>query len=375
MISKKHFQDCIMMLVVKHTGMENSMAEKFACMTTGLIDFGSVKITRLAQCLSGVLSSCTRSLERFYVNCFINTVDMGSMVYEILSLKGRGPFTIIIDRTNWDFGTKHINIFVGSILFRNTVIPLLFDVSNKAGSSNFKERKQLIDQLIFLLGRENIKVIIGDREFIGEEWFTYLYENKLPFIFRLRNNMYVITANGKVRVDKLLEGIEKHEIKQMTVIVSGVTMLLAATRAETGELVVVVASRVHGNILKRYKARWFIELFFKSTKSMGFNFEETHITDSDRIKVLMATITIATCIAVQSGFFKHRIRPIRRKKHGRSAFSIFTYGLRFVRRLFQDGSKVFAQELGHYLEVKKIPIPILAQVFFSFVLGHNFVGY
>jgi len=376
MTSKENAQKAIAMIAVKHTGLENSMAEKFACMTIGLIEFGSVKITRLAQGFSGVLASCTRGLERFYTNNFISTMDLGLMVYDILSLAGRGPFTIIIDRTDWIFGITHINIFVVSILFRNTVIPLLVDVSNKAGTSNFKERKKLIDQLVSLLGKENIKTIIGDREFIGDEWFQDLHKNKIPFIFRIRNNLYVTTAElGRVRVDVLMGDVKQHETKQMNVIISKIPVRLAATLSETGELVIVIASRVPGNILKRYKTRWFIELFFKSIKSMGFNLEETHITDPDRIKILMAAIAVATCLVVQSGLFKHRIKPIPRKKHGRNAFSVFNYGLKFIRRIFQNGVEVFVQELRPYLVQKKVPPNILASVFFAFILGDYFVGY
>jgi hypothetical protein len=297
-------------------------------------------------------------------------------VYDLLALKCRGPFTIIIDRTIWYFGTKTINVFVVSILLGNTAVPLLVDVSDKDGASNFKWRKKLIDQLIILLGPDKIKAILGDREFVGDEWFQDLYNNELPFAIRIRNNFYVTVAKlGKIRVDQLMATVQKNEYRQMKAMISGIPVIVAATRSETGELVIVVASRINGNILKRYKARWFIELFFKSIKSMGFNLEETHITDPMRIKTLMAAVAVATCLVVQSGFFKHRTKPIRFKKHHRSAFSIFTYGLRFIRRMFQEGIDAFAYELGSIFRKKRIPLRVAINVFFAFVLGDNFVGY
>lgn len=375
MIPKQQFQETIMMTIAKHTCLGISMAEKFACIVIGLIEFGSVKTTRLAQGFSGMVTSCTRALERFYVNSFIDTMELGAMVYNILSLKGRGPFTIIIDRTNWDFGIKHINIFVASILFGNTTIPILVYVFNKAGSTNFSERKRLIEQLIALLGRENIMAILGDREFIGNEWFQHLYKSKLPFAFRIKNNLYVTHFGNKIRVDLLVANVKQGEVLKYKVMISDIPVCLEATRSETGELVIVVASRIQGNILKRYKARWFIELFFRSIKSMGFNLEETHITDPDRIMVLMTAIAIASCLSVQSGFFKHRIKPIRKKKHGRNAFSIFTYGLRFLRCIFQKGTPVFSQELHAFIKQKLVPVSVLEKVFFAFITGDNYVGY
>lgn len=332
MIVKEKFQEAITTTVLKHMNLNISTAKIFAGMATGLIDFGSVKVTRLAQGFQGMLTSCTRALERFYAKHYISTMDLGMIVYDLLTLKYRGPFTIIIDRTIWYFGTKTINIFVISILFGNTTVPLLVDVSGKDGASNFKWRKKLIDQLVLFLGRDKIKAILGDREFVGDEWFQDLYSNKLPFVFRIRNNFYVTVARfGRIRVDLLMANVQNNECRQMKAMISGIPVIIAATRSKTGELVIVVASRVKGNILKQYKARWFIELFFKSIKSMDFNLEETHITDPARIKMLMAAIAVATCLVVQSGFFKHRTKPIRFKKHCRSAFSVFTYGLRFVR--------------------------------------------
>ena len=375
MTPKQQFQETIMMTIAKHTCLGISMAQKFSHMVIGLIEFGSVKTTRLAQGFSGMATSCTRALERFYVNSFIDTTELGAMVYNILSLNGRGPFTIIIDRTNWDFGTKHINIFVASILFGNTTIPILVNVFNKAGSTNFNERKTLIEKLVALLGRENIRVILGDREFIGNEWFQHLYRSKLPFAFRIRNNFYVTLFGKKIRVDLLVANVKRGEIRTHKVMISDISVCLEATRSETGELVIVVASRIQGNILKRYKARWFIELFFKSIKSMGFNLEETHITDSNRIMVLMAAIAIASCLSTQSGFFKHRIKPIRKKKHGRNAFSVFTYGLRFLRCVFQNGIEAFSQELHTFIKQKRVPVGVLVKVFFPFVSGGNYVGY
>ena len=82
-------------------------------------------------------------------------------------------------------------------------------------------------------------------------------EKTHQFIFRIRNNFYVTNPEkGRVQVSALMVNIKHNETKQIKVIISGIPVLLAATRSITGELVIVVASRVKGKILKHFKARF-----------------------------------------------------------------------------------------------------------------------
>lgn len=60
----------------------------------------------------------------------------------------------------------------------------------------------------------------------------------------------------------------------------------------------------------------------------GFNVEDTHLKDNQRIERLFAILTIAFLWAYLVGVFKDQnIRPIRTLNNGRRAFSFFKYGL------------------------------------------------
>ena len=58
---------------------------------------------------------------------------------------------------------------------------------------------------------------MGDREFIGEAWMSYLKRHKMPFILRLRENQHVLHAGYEARtiadVAKRLEQGQKMTIK------------------------------------------------------------------------------------------------------------------------------------------------------------------
>ena len=63
------------------------------------------------------------------------------------------------------------------------------------------------------------------------------------------------------------------------------------------------------------------------------NLEDTHITRLDRLSKLMAILAIAFCWAHKIGEWQNEIKPIKIKKHGRKAMSLFHQGLNKLRRM------------------------------------------
>lgn len=66
-------------------------------------------------------------------------------------------------------------------------------------------------------------------------------------------------------------------------------------------------------------------------KTSGFNLEDTHLTDIERIEKLVAIVTIAFCWAYLVGIYLHEHeKPIRKLNNGRMAKSYFKHGLTFI---------------------------------------------
>ena len=97
-----------------------------------------------------------------------------------------------------------------------------------------------------------------------------------------------------------------------------------------GELLIIATSEPPDDAIKTYGLRWEIETLFGCLKGRGFNFEDTHVTDGDRIKKLFVLLAIAFCWAHKMGEWRHEITPIKIKKHGRPAVSLFRYGLDYI---------------------------------------------
>jgi len=83
--------------------------------------------------------------------------------------------------------------------------------------------------------------------------------------------------------------------------------------------------------IETYAKRWSIETLFGCLKTKGFNFEDTHLKDRDRISNIIVLLAIGFCWCHKIGEWCHEIEPIKIKKHGRKAISLFRYGLDFIR--------------------------------------------
>lgn len=65
-------------------------------------------------------------------------------------------------------------------------------------------------------------------------------------------------------------------------------------------------------------------------KSSGFDIENTHLQDIERIQKLVLLVMVAFVCCYKVGIYLNLISPIKIKKHGRKAKSIFKYGLDYI---------------------------------------------
>ena len=74
---------------------------------------------------------------------------------------------------------------------------------------------------------------------------------------------------------------------------------------------------------------------FKSFKTAGFNLEDTHLKDYERLDRLLTMVALTFVWAYKVGIYRNdAIKPIKIKKHGRPEKSIFAYGLEWLAQVF-----------------------------------------
>ncbi len=110
--------------------------------------------------------------------------------------------------------------------------------------------------------------------------------------------------------------------------------------------------------LLTYKKRWGIEVLFANLKRRGFDLEQTYLTEEDRIKKLIALLTLAVCWAHLIGEARahHTLRKI--KNHGGKEKSLFRYGLDHLQDVLlniQDHACTFQRGLKMLKEARFLP--------------------
>ena len=68
-------------------------------------------------------------------------------------------------------------------------MPLYWMSLDKKGNSDTNERILLMNHFLEGFGRDRILGVLGDREFIGADWFAYLIHREIPFDMRVKKTL------------------------------------------------------------------------------------------------------------------------------------------------------------------------------------------
>lgn len=251
------------------------------------------------------------------------------------------PWTLSIDRTNWSFGTFHINILCLGVVHQGIAIPLVWTMLEKQGNSNSEERMDLLDGFLAQFPDVKVNYLTADREFIGTTWFSYLMlVPEIPMLIRIKENFLISSASGNTRKaasDYFRDlAIGHSHLLRRPRWVCRRRLWVHGTRLPDNQLLILVTQKRPQTPLADYAQRWGIETLFGVFKTRGFCLESTHFRDHKRLSKLIALLSLAVVWALMTGLWLHQQKPIPLKKHGYKAKSFFRYGFDFLRRTFSN---------------------------------------
>ena len=216
--------------------------------------------------------------------------------------------------------------------------------------------------MIVLLGKNRINSFLADREFIGQEWFSYLLHNHIRFFIRVPKS-YKIEVNGVVlKAPLMLKSRKCCRVDNIKVLeISGLSVEMTRCKNKKGEddYLIVLTNTVAHQALKNYKKRWSIEVMFQDFKKQGFHLEASHLNQPYKIVKLMYLVSVAYCLCLHAGFLYEKEKgKIPKKKHGYRTYSLFRKGLSFLRKVFYGKIKNDKQ-LWHDLIDKFIHLALI----------------
>ena len=296
----------------------------------------TVSLHKLADAMptSVERDSNLRRLQRFFARYVLDLNIIARMIFSLLPVKT--GLVLSMDRTNWKFGGFNINILMLGVTYKGIAFPLIFKLLSKQGNSNCDERKKIMERFMELFGINCIDCLVADREFIGKEWIGWLNERRIRYYIRIRQNFWIVKPSTGERIrarwlfNDLKVGQEKFYYRLF--LHKGEYVYLAGSRIKNSdgvpELQILVCFNRPEDAILTYQKRWEIETAFRAMKTAGFNIEDTHMRDMERIERLVAMVCMALVWAYLVGEHKDlKIKPIRKLKHGRKAKSLVKYGL------------------------------------------------
>lgn len=297
---------------------------------------------------AGSPESKTRTVARVFHDAQLTPQDVLDV---LLPLLPAGKLTFVMDRTNWHYGKTPLNILVLGVALGGVVLPLMWKVLPHQGNSHTGARILLIAKLLQVLPAKRWAVLIADREFIGEDWCSFLRWKKLRMCLRIKENTRIDDGLARDHFAGLKPG-EVRVLYERTWVYGG-WMNVVATLSPLGERVIVISDLPVWDVLQTYRKRWGIECSFSAMKTRGLNLEATHMTAPDRISRLFGLLCIVLAWTLRIGEDEQAADPPKKDNRGRLPQSQVRIGLRALSDAIRWGLDAF----WTHLLLLKTPFP------------------
>ena len=302
---------------------------------------------------------------------------------------------LTLDGTSWELGTKKIHILTLCVVINGMSIPIWWQDLDKKGISSQDERIDFMKKALTLYNLKGM-TLLADREYFGEDWFSFLTKNGIKFIIRLQKECYRAYIDQFRDINPVTTETKKHQKLSYSALqrqaylpkyshtgvgkfieIQGHRYLFVIFRnpkiENTEDPLIYFLSSLNkkGKIIKAYPIRWSIECCFKHLKSNGFNLEDINMKNSLKIELMMAILVFLYTLCIRQGLlvyhnFKRNKRSDykqfdkNKKPFQTLTVSVFRKGIAYLENLFYNLSSFLAFLNDIYI-TKKIPTFIHVQ--------------
>jgi len=331
----------------------------------------STNLNKCAKRMSKILGvplkfgTAYNRLIRFFQTGNSKLILRGVCLLVIKTLCSSKECYLLLDRTNWEFGKRKINLLVIGLLYKEVFIPLVWKDLEKKGNSNSKERLSLVDQLLKWWSYSEVGLpelyIAGDREFIGYSWLRGLEKRGISFVMRIRANSKIqLWHRGKIKDRKLgLKIIHRYLSwtgmdNVQAVLKSDYIVKLSVFENDSprgkAEFIYIMTNMEDipkASVL--YRKRYKIEVCFKHLKSSGFNLEDLQIEGGHKVDLMFGALTIIYLMAIQKGIvhFENKTQKMKTFKHKSAKHLVYSAP---AKSIFNKGCEILFENIFFFSE-------------------------
>ena len=349
--------------ISKNAEIRRSVAENLFIFIASIIQQKTVNLNELKNEVGKITQkyktdeeSHYKRLTRFLQHNCLSTLWVHALRYG-LELLHQKIETCYVDATEWQIGLFHLHILVLATDYKGIAIPIYFEVFKHKGVLSEAERMAFMERACSICPLAQT-TLIGDREFIGDAWFTCLVNLGMNFIIRIRKNMYQKNLCSGRSYESLLKRAKRKGKASELITIKDTTFRLWVIHKENDQKEPFIY--ILTNILNKrevpdlYRLRWKIELLFKYFKTNGYNLEDLRITDLNKIRLIITMLTLACIFTILAGKDREKEKPTKQKKYadGRTfdAVSTFKRGESFLKQHFISLTRFL--DLIHFLNVE-----------------------
>ena len=231
---------------------------------------------------------------------------------------------LVIDGTKFEFRGDKVHFLTLCVVVENIGLPITSLDLAKKGHSSQQERIDWFDELSDQFNFEGM-VLLGDREYVGKEWFNYLTDKKIDFVVRVKKGIYheaINSSPGRSQADmykKLRRNKKVNRVSKVITLFDRKYRYIAlrnpkAEHPKEDEFVCLLTSLTNAPLADRhYRVRWQIEVTFKHLKSNGFDLEAIRVEGSEKRNLLMLMASIAFIMMAARGAKFYRQHPKSRQ--------------------------------------------------------------
>jgi hypothetical protein len=264
---------------------------------------------------------------------------------EVLSVIFRLQFQLLKDRTrllvmdgtSWKIGSRKYHLLVLGMVWKGVCIPIGWVDLCKLGTSCFKERKLLFEEVFSRLDIKKM-ILLADREYIGKEWLEWLAEKGLGFIVRLKLGVYkkAVNQSGGDRYSKMLKQAKRGKTvcKRIRLNHKWFYLVIGPNPKQGAEEPIVAFISTLKNkrkVMQTYGERWKIETCFQKLKGHGFQLENIGLKCPKKVEVMVGLVALAYTICVLEGLASQKAdiengkQVLKKYNNGKEYLSVSTF--------------------------------------------------